>query len=120
MRSLRELRAACARIATEARVRQRIERGRKLDQLINDGVPVKRAAFDVGWSARSASRWRQQKRAHDAIQRLFYVEPIHTLPKHGADIPPPSRSSRAVTEGGQVQPSTRLSANPFPTGAENV
>lgn len=51
------------------------------------------------------------------IARLFHVEPIHALPKRGADIPLPL--SRPAAGGGQATPSG-LPANPFSTGAANV
>jgi hypothetical protein len=46
------------RMANAAYSAQRIERQRQLNELLADGVNLKRAAHLVGWSYRSARRWR--------------------------------------------------------------
>ena len=49
-----------AHMATAVRQAKRDQRGRQLDQLCGDGVSLKRAAHVVGWSYRSARRWRSK------------------------------------------------------------
>ncbi len=47
-----------ARMATAVRQQRRIERQRQLNELCAAGVHIKQAAYAVGWSHRSARRWR--------------------------------------------------------------
>ncbi len=47
-----------ARMATAVRQQRRIARQRKLNELLAGGVNLKRAAAAVGWSYRSAKRWK--------------------------------------------------------------
>lgn len=49
-----------ASIATSVRVSARMARQRELDRLLADGMNLKRAAAAVGWSYRSARRWRNR------------------------------------------------------------
>ncbi|UKK84719.1 helix-turn-helix domain-containing protein [Sphingopyxis sp. BSN-002] len=48
-----------AHMATAVRVSARIARQRELSRLLAEGMPLKRAAHAVGWSYRSARRWRK-------------------------------------------------------------
>lgn len=47
-----------ARMATAVRQQRRIARQRQLNELCAAGVNLKRAAHMVGWSYRSARRWK--------------------------------------------------------------
>lgn len=47
-----------ARMATAVRQQRRIARQRQLNELCASGMNLKRAAHMVGWSYRSARRWR--------------------------------------------------------------
>lgn len=47
-----------ARMATAVRQQKRIDRQRQLNELCAAGMNLKRAAAVVGWSYRSARRWR--------------------------------------------------------------
>lgn len=47
-----------ARMATAVRQQRRIARQRQLNELLAGGVNLKRAAHMVGWSYRSARRWK--------------------------------------------------------------
>ena len=47
-----------ARMATAVRQQKRIDRQRQLNELLSGGVNLKRAAAAVGWSYRSARRWK--------------------------------------------------------------
>lgn len=47
-----------ARMATAVRQQRRIDRQRQLNELCAAGMNLKRAAAAVGWSYRSARRWR--------------------------------------------------------------
>lgn len=47
-----------ARMATAVRQRRRIDRQRQLNELCAAGMNLKRAAAAVGWSYRSARRWK--------------------------------------------------------------
>lgn len=49
-----------ARMATAVRQQRRIERQRQLNELCAAGMNLKRAADAVGWSYRSARRWRDR------------------------------------------------------------
>ena len=49
-----------AKLATEVRQQRAIERASDLCRLLNEGEGIKRAAHRVGWSYRSARRWRQR------------------------------------------------------------
>jgi len=50
-----------ARMATAVRVEARIARQRELGRLLREGMNLKRAAHAVGWSYRSARRWRRRE-----------------------------------------------------------
>jgi hypothetical protein len=52
-----------ARLATAVRQQKRLARQRELQQLCAAGMNLKRAAHAVGWSYRSARRWRRQDAA---------------------------------------------------------
>jgi hypothetical protein len=49
--------------ANAARTSKRLSKGAKLDELLASGEPLKRAAHLVGWSYRSAHRWRHGRKA---------------------------------------------------------
>lgn len=50
-----------ARMATAVRQQKRIDRTRQLTEQLEAGVCLKRAADAVGWSYRSARRWRKRE-----------------------------------------------------------
>ena len=50
-----------ARMGGEVARQRGLERHRKLIELRDEGVNLKRAAYEVGWSYRSAKRWHRQE-----------------------------------------------------------
>lgn len=50
-----------ATMATAVRQQKRIERQRQLTEHLSAGMTLQRAAHAVGWSYRSARRWRKRE-----------------------------------------------------------
>lgn len=50
------------RLATAARQQRCYARAEELRRLLDEGEPLKRAAYRVGWSYRSAKRWKSRVR----------------------------------------------------------